>query len=276
MFNVFRNDAHTFNSNRNNTNYFRPNYLLLVNKKGFFGILLASLAFGQNFNSMQKIIALICLLICNFSMKGQSTIGFNLNGFIPMGELKKDSPEIWGGGFSFEIAAQIKDSPLHLGILTSVIRYGSEVREGNHGQSLGDIRVRRNNEFATMLMFARMKPDVSGNFQPYADFFTGFSYIFTRSNYRDSSLDEPFDSIIDINDFVFNYGAGGGVEFFINEYLSFDINLRALRSARANYLTPQSVYYDSQEEAYIKEIRKSRFNHLSFGFGIKLVLSQLN
>lgn len=225
---------------------------------------------------MHKFLTSILLIfICQISY-GQSTLGFNLNGFIPIGELKKDSPEIWGGGFSVDIAAQLKDSPIHMGGLMSFTRYGSEVREGDHGPNFGDIRVRRNNELGTMLGFARIKPIISGKLQPYADFYTGFSYIYTRANYRDSSLNEPFDSVLDLNDFVFNYGVGGGLEIFIHEILSFDINFRLLRSSRANYLTPESVVYDTVNEAYQMDIRNSRFNHLNIGFGIKILLSDFN
>ncbi|MGK0488688.1 MAG: hypothetical protein ACJAXB_001873 [Candidatus Endobugula sp.] len=225
---------------------------------------------------MQKSLILASLLFCCFSVHSQSTLGFNLNGFIPVGELKKDSPEIWGGGFSVDFAAQMKDSPIHLGGLMSVTRYGSEVRKGDHGPNLRDVRVRRNNELISMLGFIRLKPTVSGSFQPYADFLTGFSYIFTRAHYRDNSLNEPFDSVMDINDFVFNYGAGGGIEIFIDEYISFDISLRALRSSRANYLTSESVAYDIDNEVYHMEIRRSRFNHVTIGFGIKILFSELN
>ncbi|PIQ47447.1 MAG: hypothetical protein COW03_15080 [Cytophagales bacterium CG12_big_fil_rev_8_21_14_0_65_40_12] len=200
----------------------------------YFWHIIGSVMHGQTSQSMHKLILTLSLFCVGYAAQAQSTLGFNLNGFLPIGELKKDSPEIWGGGFSLDIAVKLKDSPIHVGGRFDVTRYGSEVREGFHGPDLGDIRVRRNNELLGFLGFARVKPLISGNFQPYVDFLGGFNYIFTRSHYRDSAVDEPFDSFIDINDFVLSYGAGGGLEIFLNEILSLDLSFRAVRSSRAN------------------------------------------
>ena len=224
---------------------------------------------------MHKFLFFSTFLFIGFSAQSQSTLGFNLNGFIPMGELKRDSPEIWGGGISLDVAVQLKDSPIHIGGLYNITWYGSEVRDGYHGPDLGDVRVRRNNQFLGLLGFVRIKPPISGNFQPYADFYTGFNYIFTKSNYRDSSLDEPFDSVLDINDFALNFGAGGGIEIFLNDIVSLDFSFRALRSSRAKYLTPQSVTYNTDENFYEFDVKRARFNHLSFGIGLKLILQSV-
>ncbi|MFT7380524.1 MAG: opacity protein-like surface antigen [Roseivirga sp.] len=224
---------------------------------------------------MHKFLFFSALFFLSFYAHSQSTLGFNLNGFLPMGELKRDSPEIWGGGISLDVAVQLKDSPIHIGGLYNMTRYGSEVRDGFHGPNLGDVRVRRNNELVGLLGFVRVKPQISGNFQPYADFLTGFNYIFTRSNFRDSSLDAPFDSVVDINDFVLNFGAGGGLEIFLNDLISLDFSFRALRSSRAKYLTPQSVTYNTDVNFYEFDVKRARFNHLSFGVGFKFLLESI-
>lgn len=206
--------------------------------------------------------------------KCQSTFGLSLNGFAPMGDLKKDSPEIWGGGFSSDIAFQINGSPIHLGGMLGVTRYGSEVRDGWHGDDLGDVRIRRNNEMAYMLGLIRIKPPVSEGFQPYADFFGGFSYIATTAHFRDGPLQEQWDVVRDIDDFAMNYGLGGGLEVFINDFLSLDFNIKAIKSSTAEYLTPQSVSYNKTDEVYDLTVKKSRFDHLNFGLGIKLLISE--
>jgi opacity protein-like surface antigen len=224
---------------------------------------------------MHKFLLFSVFLFLGFYAQSQSTIGLNLNGFLPMGELKKDSPEIWGGGFSLDVAVQLKDSHFHIGGLFDFIRYGSEVRDGYHGPDLGDVRVRRNNELMSLLGFIRIKPPVSGKVQPYVDFLGGFNYIFTRSNYRDSSLDEPFDSVLDLNDFTLSFGSGGGIEIFLNDIIGLDLSFRALRSSRAKYLTPQSVTYNTDENYYEFDIQKARFNHLSFGVGFKFLLKSV-
>ncbi|MGW8123705.1 hypothetical protein ACV07N_13695 [Roseivirga echinicomitans] len=204
----------------------------------------------------------------------QSTFGLSLNGFVPTGELKRKSPEIWGGGFSSDFIFQMNDSPIHLGGMFGFTRYGSELRDGWHGQDLGDIRVRRNNQMAYLLGLIRVKPPVSENFQPYIDFFGGASYVATSSHYRDSALGEIWDSIIDIDDFAMNYGFGAGLELFINELVSLDFNLKMVKSSSIDYLTPKSVSYNQIDEVYQFDIIKSRFDHLNISLGFKVLLSE--
>ncbi len=224
-----------------------------------------------------KRLLLIAILGCCLSYShAQSTLGFNLNGFIPTGELREDSPEIWGGGFSLELALKIKDSPVHLGGQFGFTRYGSEVRDGDHGAFLGDVRVRRNNEIAQGLAFVRIKPPVNNNIQPYFDFYSGVSYVYTRSSIREDALSDVFEESLDFDDLALNYGAGVGVEFFLNEFLSLDINFKALKGSRSQYLTPRSVSYDPQIEGYHFNIRESRLDHFSFGIGLKVLFSHIN
>jgi hypothetical protein len=206
----------------------------------------------------------------------QSTLGLNLNGFAPSGDFKQDSPELWGGGFGMEVAVQINNSPIHVGGQLNFIRYGSELRDGWHGPELGDVRVRRNNEIFNTLAFVRVKPPVKGTIQPYVDFLTGFSYIYTRANFRDGPLQEEFASYKDLGDFSFNYGLGGGFEIFLDEYVSLDFRMKALKGSRADYLTSRSVTYNHELEGYDLNIKNARIDYLSFSFGVKVLLSSID
>ena len=202
----------------------------------------------------------------------QSILGIHLDGFIPTGELKEESPEVWGGGFGVDIALNFKQSPIYLGAQLGFTRYGSEVREGDHGV-LGDVRVRRNNEMGQLLGLIRVVPPVKNNFQPYFDFYCGISYIYTRSVIREDARSEPFEMTLDLDDLVFSYGTGAGMELFLNEELSLDIGFKALKGSRANYLTSKSVSYDSTQEDYQFVIKKSRLDFFSINVGVKFVLS---
>ena len=222
----------------------------------------------------KPLLLVIAFLLLPYFVQGQSTFGLNLNGFIPTGELKDDSPEIWGGGLSLDAAFKMKDSPVHLGGVLGYTLYGSEVRKGWHGPGLEDVRVRRNNHLTYMLGLVRLKPEVSQNVQPYVDFVGGFSFIFTSAHFRDRVLEEPWDTVVDLSDFVMNYGFGGGLEVFLDDYLSLDFNVKLIKSSRANYLTPASVTYNTTDDVYEFDIQKSRFNHLNFGVGIKFLISE--
>ncbi len=221
------------------------------------------------------LISIMSLFFINLS-QAQSTLGFNFHGFLPTGELREDSPEIWGGGFGLDLAVQIKQSPIHLGAQFGFTRYGSEVREGDHGSFLGDVRVRRNNEITYGLGLLRVKPPINNNFQPYLDFYSGLSYIYTRSSIREDAFSEPFERSLDFDDIAFNYGAGAGIEFFLNEFVSFDFSFKALKGSRPKYLTPRSVTYDAELEGYNFNIKESRLDHFTFSLGIKVLLSHID
>lgn len=226
---------------------------------------------------MRKFLLISASLLLFYSAGiAQSTFGLNLNGFAPSGDFKRDSPELWGGGFGMEVAVQLNNSPIHVGGQLNFIRYGSELRNGWHGPDLGDVRVRRNNGIINTLAFVRVKPPVRGTIQPYVDFLAGSSYIYTRATFRDGALQEEFASHRDLGDFSFNYGLGGGVEIFLDEYVSLDFRMKALRGSRADYLTPRSVTYNHEFEGYDLNIKNAKIEYLSFSIGVKLLLSSID
>lgn len=231
---------------------------------------------GQKLNTMKRLLlSTFLLLLLQGAAFSQSTFGFGLDAFIPTGDLKNDSPELWGGGFSMESVWQINDSPIHLGGRFSMLRYGSEVRNGWHGPDLGDVRVRRHNELANLMGVLRIKPEVSGMVQPYADFTAGFSYIYTRVRYRDNFLDDGFFHHTELRDFSFNYGLGGGLEIFVDETISIDISARTVRGSRADYFTPESVDYNPELEWYDMTVKSSRFDYMTISIGVKVLLDDL-
>lgn len=225
---------------------------------------------------MRTTIILLALFISSAAFgQNNSTLGFHLHGFIPTGELKRDASEIWGGGFGTDIALQIKDTPIFLGAALDFTRYGSRVRKGFHSTELPDVRYRHHNEMIRILPLIRIKPETKGRFMPYMDFHLGGAYLMTRARIYDRDIDEVIDNFVEFDDFALNYGLGGGLEFIIDEHLSLDLHMRSAFSSRAEYLTPRTIRYDPIAETYQLSIQQSRFNSITFGFGIKLLLSEL-
>ena len=220
---------------------------------------------------MKKVVILIILATVSYTVQAQGIVGFSLQGFAPTGELKEDSPGIWGGGFNLESGYKLPNAPVIVGLSLDYIRYGSKLRKGFHGSDLGDVRFRRNFETLRFLPFVRIQPSQSSKILPYGDFFTGLSYIMTRATIRERALD-LIDSYTEIDDIVFSYGFGGGIEIMLDDYVSLDINAKYIRSGRAQYLTPATVSYNPQFELYDLEIQNSRFNTLTFGIGVKVVI----
>ncbi len=221
---------------------------------------------------MKRLIILFFFLLGVSSLNGQSYGGVSFHTFLPTGELKQDSPQIWGAGFNIQGAYNINQSPVYIGGYLDFTRYGSEVRDGWHGQVLGDIRHRRHNEITRLLTFVRLAPDCNTGFYPYADFMAGVNYVYTRSILRDSALRSSFDNYTDLDDFSFTYGIGAGIEIPLDELILLDINFKSLKSSRTEYLTPSNVNYDSQSQSYLVDISQSRFDSFTFGIGLKFYI----
>lgn len=225
---------------------------------------------------MRTTFLLIGLLVSSaIFAQNNSTLGFQLHGFLPTGDLKKDASEIWGGGFGVDAAFQIKESPIYIGASFSFTRYGSKLRKGYHNENFPDVRFRYQNEFLQFAPLIRIKPETNSRILPYIDFTFGTSYIYTRGRIYDRDIDEVVDNFFELDDFVFTYGLGGGVEFIIDETVSIDVFIKNNFSTRGEYLTPNTIQYDTDIEGYQLDVQQSRFNSLTFGIGVKLLLRKM-
>lgn len=215
------------------------------------------------------------LLFSSLSCFGQNTFGVNFEAFLPTGELKRDAPEIWGGGASFEGVFSIKRSPFHFGAILGWNHYGTALREGYHGPDLTDVRVRRNFENIKTLGLFRFKPDCGEKIFPYFDVLVGASNVYTRLDIRESRYAAPIETSYEIDNWAFAYGIGFGNEFFLSDVIILDIFFRTLKSNRIEYLSPDGVEFNTLTSWYDLNIRSSAFNHINFGFGIKMRLDHL-
>lgn len=222
---------------------------------------------------MKAFFIFIISLCCIGTLSAQNTMGLNFQTFLPTGELKKDSPDMWGGGFALTGAFNLRQSPVYVGGTLDFTRYGSEVRDGYHGIVMGDYRHRRQFEMSRFLAFVRLSPDCDTSFYPYVDFNAGVNYVFTRSVLRDSAIEAPFDAYVDWDDFSFTYGLGAGVEFPLGNDILLDLNFKTLKSSKTEYLTPTSVNYDREQETYILDVQRSRFDSFTFSIGIKAYIN---
>lgn len=224
-------------------------------------------------NQMKAFFSFLFTLCCITSLSAQNTMGLNFQAVFPTGELKTDSPEIWGGGVALTGAFNIKQSPIYLGGTIDFSRYGSEVKDGWHGTIMGDYRHRRQFEMSRLLGFIRVSPDCDAGFFPYVDFTAGVNYVYTRSILRTSAVNEPFDRYLDIDDFSFTYGLGAGIEIPLGNEVLLDLNFKTLKSGKMEYLTPASVNYDREQEAYVLDIQNSRLDNFTISFGIKAYIN---
>ncbi len=218
---------------------------------------------------------IILLLSFSTSICAQNTLGLNFQAFLPTGELKKDAPEIGGGGFALEGAFSIRQSPIYVGGLIEYNHFGSKVREGYHGPDLENVRVKRNFETVKFMGVFRFKPNCGETIFPYFDLLLGGGNVYTRTNIRESFFDEAFESYFDMDQWVFMYGLGIGNEFFLSDFLILDVFVRTTKSARIDYLSPNGVQFNSATSWYDLETKSSAFEHINFGLGFKLYIDQL-
>lgn len=223
---------------------------------------------------MKKILAIVLLCLTS-SLTAQNTLGLNFQTFLPTGELKKDAPEIGGGGFAFEGIFRVKQSALYAGGLIEYNHFGSKVRQGYHGPDLEDVRVKRNFETLKFMGIFRFKPNCGEGIYPYFDLLLGGGNVFTRTNIREAFFDKAFESYLDMDQWVFMYGLGIGNEFLLSDFLILDVFVRTTKSARIDYLSPNSVQFNNSSNWYDLEVKSSAFEHINFGVGLKLYFDEL-
>lgn len=202
----------------------------------------------------------------------QFSAGFHLQSFHPTGDLKEVAPNVWGGGFGVEGLYRIPSSPLQVGLNFGMVRYGSELRKGWHGNFLGDVRYRRQFEMLQMSILTRFHIIDKGYVRPYVEAQMGVQGVYTRSIIRGRGRDDFYDHFLDIHDFALSYGFGVGVQVELDEAVFLDVGIRDMRSSRTEFLTPRSVRFDRDATQYTLDVQQARFNHWQGRIGVNILL----
>ncbi|MEW6366343.1 MAG: outer membrane beta-barrel protein [Acidobacteriota bacterium] len=186
---------------------------------------------------------------------------------VPAGEFG-DSLDATGYGFSIRFGYLVGDGPIRVGGDFGFLRYGSEKHSEILLSDIPDVRVdvETTNNILLGHFFLRAQPR-SGAVRPYAEALIGVSYLFTDTSIQNERTGEEFASSINLDDSVFSYGFGGGVELVLWDgmkragtpipiQLLLDGRLRYLRGSNARYLKEGSISRENDQVTY--EILESR------------------
>ena len=186
---------------------------------------------------------------------------------VPTGEFG-DSLDATGYGFSIRFGYLVGDSPIRIGGDMGFLRYGSEKHSEILLSDLPDVRVdvQTSNNILLGHFFLRVQPR-SGTVRPYAEGLIGVTYLFTDTSIQNERTGEAFASSLNLDDAVFSYGFGGGVELVLWDgmkregtpipiQLLLDGRVRYLRGSNARYLKEGSIRRENDQVTY--EILESR------------------
>jgi len=132
----------------------------------------------------------------------------------PQGDFKENTDQI-GVGLNMDLGYVFPRIPVVIGGTFAYAMYSSETANVPFSLTVGNlvnVDVTTSNNLALGHLFLRLQPQ-DGVFRPYAEGLAGFSYFWTESTVESEWSDEDIASSTNLDDFVFSYGAGGGVMF---------------------------------------------------------------
>ena len=179
----------------------------------------------------------------------QPSASINFNTAFPMGDFADFNANTGiGGNLEILFFSPSERTPYGLGLNFSYISYGLHFYDDPYTDEL-TLSGNEANNFASLHVLFQIAPH-EGNIRPYFETLFGGSYIYSLTEIG-YDYDGPIDLWID--DWVWSYGAGAGLKFFLfgsdsyhpgSGYLDFKV--RYLFGTTATYLDRGSVeiYYD--------------------------------
>lgn len=229
----------------------------------------------------------ICVFIVIFiislsSFSNAQQAGINLSLAIPQGEFA-DQVDNLGYGFSgeFMLLSPKPRSPIGLGLNISYYIYGNESRsEPMYNIPEVFVRVDRTNNLVNFhVVFEIGLP--TGRIRPYVQGLFGGEYLFTETNVKNESNQDPFASSTNYDDWAWSYGVGGGISILLSGdsvteigAIYLDLKGRYLFSSEAVYLKEGSVEVDRQQVRYYPSVSKTDL--ISIHAGVRVALDFSN
>ncbi len=218
----------------------------------------------------KTLLTLFVLVLVQSATVAQSYWSFNFNSLSPLGDLRNDSPSLWGGGANVQMMFLIKDSPLYLGASGSMNIYGSEKQDLMMPVELtGETDVTRRNWVANAMAVVRYMPQGSGKLHPFVDFSAGYSFAYTYAEFHteiNGECEVELESVL--SDGTFTYGLGAGLEYHFSSDIGLHLSINSLRGGTVQYLTPSGMEYNQMIDTYDMDVRTSRLEYMMVNVGV--------
>ena len=153
-------------------------------------------------------------------------------------------------------------APVMLGLDFGVMTYGSERRQEPFSSTIPDVTVEVERDYNIVQghLLLRLGPN-EGFIRPYLDGVIGFNYLYTNTTIQNKGrADEEIASSVNLDDFTFSLGGGGGLMVCVYSNLDettetpkrrtgdegiqeafISLDVRYLSGSEAEYLKPGSV-----------------------------------
>ena len=231
------------------------------------------------------VLSTLILMAFQASSLAQSSFSIQANTFFPTGEMRRDLPYDWGGGFSLEYVQKITTS------IYAGVRYSSTLNNRNQQmwalpEPLGTRNVIWDFQMNSFYWFARFKPNMKGPIRPYLDLAVGNTWIKSEARYILTEAEgamvhdeeECPDNSVTLNrmkDKASAFGLGGGFEVILNPDLMLDFNITSHRGDQVEVLTP--VVNEYTERTHINDLsyRTGLLEYMSINFTIRMSLTAL-
>ena len=204
-------------------------------------------------NILLPLLAVLLIVFNTFKVSAQTASG-SLVLAIPQNQFNENVDNL---GYGFQLHGTIwtpgKKPPFTIGLSGMFLIYGHENDNRPFSITNPDVRVEvdRYYNMASGHILFQVAP-FTGTVRPYLEGLFGGAYIYTTTEV-DSEYDErEIASSTNFDDFMWNYGGGGGFLFRISgengsmKALYFDLKARYYLSSKAEYLVEGSVEVDTQ------------------------------
>ncbi|MCF8240605.1 MAG: hypothetical protein K9J16_04400 [Melioribacteraceae bacterium] len=218
---------------------------------------------------MLKKILIILFLLSSISLA--QAVGGSITLGIPQAEFGEFvNNNAYGLSGEATIWAPSKARPFSVGMNIGYLIYGIE----NYTQPLSNTISRvavdvqtTNNLFNFHLLF-KVSP-FSGDVRPYIDGLFGGNYFFTESTVKDAGSGSDVLSSVNLDDFSWSYGAGGGILVSLNRdrTLFLDLKGRYLWGSETEYLKRGSITEDGAGNVFY-DIQQSKTDLLTIHLGV--------
>ncbi|PLX31961.1 MAG: hypothetical protein C0600_04150 [Ignavibacteria bacterium] len=207
----------------------------------------------------------------------------------PQGDFKDNTDEV-GVGLGVDLGYVFPHTPLVIGGTFSYATYGSETANVPFSSTVGslvNVDVTTSNNLALGHLFLRLQPQ-GGVFRPYAEGLVGFNYFWTETTVESERNTEEIAGSTNLDDFVFSYGAGGGLMFRVwkgetdepgqGMEVLIDLKLRYLLGGEAQYYafddSNSPIIEDENGAPALDEskVLDSATDMLNFGIGVTVRL----
>jgi len=206
---------------------------------------------------MRKKYLLLIFIICSITLLAQEKeekqidqfpmfIGLHPSLSIPLLDYRESMNNVGVGG-GIEYLVNINNSPILLGVASTISNYGHASREyiDNDGFELA---WKTNSSLWDTHLVLQIEPPFAANFQPYVQGKIGFNHFFTITrlvdNGNNSQDDGTLERYVDDNSWGMSYGGAIGSLFPL------DANWRFMLNARLSYLRGREVSYFSKRDTF--------------------------